>query len=137
MKDLEQAYIELSFYTLAHPDISFIHQHVADAQTAQTADKNTKPISIIFSLVGLFLYVEKNYTGKQIQQFHMNMSKNKRTWPSVVLPAKRGAINASDVLAISPGPERDNMIHKWCVSVWDAYKDSHETIKDLAEQFSP
>lgn len=40
-------YNELSFYTLAHPDqLYFIHQHIVDAQTAQTADATTKQVSI-------------------------------------------------------------------------------------------
>jgi hypothetical protein len=53
--DREQ-YNELLYYTLCHQDIGyFIHQHVVDAYTAQTADNNTKPIAIIFALVGLYL----------------------------------------------------------------------------------
>ena len=62
------------------------------------------------------------------------MAQNKIKWPEIVLPAKRGDINVSDVLAIPPGAERDKMIGSWCVSVWNAYKDNKEIIKDLAEQ---
>ena len=135
MDKREEQYNELSFYTLSHQDKSFIHQHIVDAQGAQTADENTKPIRIIFSLVGLYLYVERGFTGKQVQQFHTEMVKNKRLWPKIVLPAKRGEINVSDVLAVSPGAERDKMIRKWCETVWDAYKDSRASIVNLVEQF--
>lgn len=31
----QQAYYELSYYTLAHPDPNFIHQHIVDAFGAQ------------------------------------------------------------------------------------------------------
>jgi hypothetical protein len=136
MKNLEQEYNELSYYTLAHPDISFIHQYIVDANTAQMADKETKPIAITFSLVGLFLHIEKGYTGRQVQQFHMIMTKNKKTWPTFILPTNRGTINVSNVVAISPGPERDKMIDKWCISVWEAYKDNLDIIKDLVTQFT-
>jgi len=129
---LPEQYNELAFYTLAHPGKSFIHQHIVDAYTAQTADASTKPIAIIFSLVGLCLFVEKKYTGKKIQQIHMQMAKNKKVWPAIILPAERGTISVSDVVAIPPGPERDEMIGKWCVSVWDAYQQNHETIRNLA-----
>jgi hypothetical protein len=50
---------ELSFYTLAHPDPAFIHQHIVDASIAQTANEDTKPIAVAFSLIGLCLYLEK------------------------------------------------------------------------------
>lgn len=134
---LQEQYCELSFYTLAHPDVSFIHQHIVDAHTAQTADAATKPIAIIFSLVGLYLFVEKKYTGKKIQQIHMKMAGNKKGWPAIILPAERGNISVSDVLATPPGPQRDEMIYKWCASVWDAYQDNSETIRNIAEAVLP
>jgi hypothetical protein len=136
MKSLEQQYNELSYYTLAHQDMSFIHQHIVDAHTAQTANKETKSIAITFSLVGLFLYIEKGFTGIQVQQFHMLMAKNKKMWPAIILPTNRGEINVTRVLATSPGPERDKMIRKWCVSVWEAYKDNLDIIKNLVGQFT-
>ena len=58
----QKQYNELLYYTLAHPDIDyFIHQHVVDAYTAQTADINTKPIAITFVLVGLYMFIQKKY----------------------------------------------------------------------------
>ena len=70
---------ELTFYTLAHPDAAyFIHQHIVDAYQAQTADEHTKPIAIIFSLAGLYLFAEQGYTGKMVQQVHMKMAGNKK-----------------------------------------------------------
>lgn len=135
MDKKEEQYNELSFYTLSHQDMSFIHQHIVDAQGAQTADEKTKPINITFSLVGLYLYLERDFTGRQIQQVHMKMAKNKRQWPKFALPIKRGDINVSYVLAISPGPERDKMIRKWCETVWDAFKDNRPTIINLVEEF--
>ncbi|MEO6537457.1 MAG: DUF5946 family protein, partial [Ferruginibacter sp.] len=86
----EEEYNELCFYTLSHPGKSFIHQHVVDAFTAQTANAITKEISIIFSLAGLYLYIENNFTGKEVQQFHMQMAKRKKAWPNIIKPENRG-----------------------------------------------
>lgn len=135
MDKREEHYNELSFYTLSHQSLSFIHQHIVDAQAAQTADESTKAITITFALAGLYLYVEKGFTGKQVQQFHMKMAKDKRLWPKFILPQKRGSINVADVLAATPGSERDKMIRKWCEVVWDAYKESRTIIVDLVTQF--
>jgi hypothetical protein len=134
----QELYNELSFYTLAHPDtIYFIHQHCVDAYTAQHADSNTKPISITFSLVGLYLFLEKKYTGKQVQQAHMHMARNKKAWPSFTFPKKRGDISIADVISALPGEARDIMIKKWCASVWGSYKDNHEIIAALVETYFP
>lgn len=125
---------ELLFYTLGHTDIEgFIHQHAVDAYTAQKADEYTKPISLIFSLVGLHLYIDKNYSGREVQKVHIKMSKNKKAWPAITLPEHRGGITVTDVLAASPGHERDLMIKKWCRSVWEAYKDNHDIVAALAK----
>jgi hypothetical protein len=76
--DLDDLYHELSCYTLAHPDPSFIHQHIVDAYTAQHARETTKPIALVFALIGLYLHVEKNFTGRQVQRFHMITSPIRR-----------------------------------------------------------
>ena len=123
---------ELSFYTLSHSDSDyFIHQLIVDAFTAQTADENTKKISLVFSLVGLYLLTEKNYTGKQIQQAHTMLSNYKNHMPEIKLPENRGEITISDVLKSKLN--RDEMIKKWCSSVWKAYGTSKEKIKRFCE----
>jgi hypothetical protein len=76
----EETYNELCCYTLAHGDASFIHQHVVDAFAAQTADEHTKPITLTFALVGLYLRVEKQSSGKQVQRVHMRLARQKRSW---------------------------------------------------------
>jgi hypothetical protein len=128
------AYNELQAYTLGHGGSEFIHQHVVDAWMAQHAGTDTKPIGLTFALVGLYLHVERKLTGRQVQRAHMALAKHKRTWPSFVLPAGRGAMTAADVMAVPPGPERDRAIDAWCVSVWDAFRENRETVASLLEQ---
>jgi len=134
--DLER-YSELSFYTLAHANKDFIHQHFVDVYTAQNADEYTKPIAITFALVGLFLFIEKGYTGRQVQQVHMQMAKNKRVWPTFTLPEKRGDITIVDVLQTPAVKSRDEMIKKWCETVWEAYRDNHVIVKGLLQIYIP
>lgn len=69
----DELYNQLAFYTLAHPDPAFIHQLLVDAYGAQHADETTKPIAVLFSLIGLYLHLEKGYTGKQVQRAHMRL----------------------------------------------------------------
>lgn len=131
----QEDFHELSFYTLAHPDrIYFIHQHIVDAYQAHMANETTKPIGLIFSLIGLYLFIEKGYTGRQVQLAHMKLSNNKQAWPTIELPQLRGNITAKDVLQAQPGMDRDAMIKKWCASVWAAYESSHHTIRSLVKK---
>ncbi len=125
------AYHQLSEYTLSHQDKSFIHQHIVDAFTAQTADDETKRISLVFALAGLYLRCEKKLTGMQIQQVHLQMAKRKEHLPNLYMPKKRGAITVEDVLATEPGQQRDEMIDQWCAAVWRAFDKNRDTIAEL------
>jgi hypothetical protein len=58
-------------YTMGRP--GFILQHVVDAFAVQTAKDNSRPISVVFGLVGLYPHVERQFSGRQAQKTH--------TWP--------------------------------------------------------
>lgn len=131
----EEDFNELSYYTLSHKDASFIHQHIVDAYGAQIADETTKEIRTIFSLVGLYLYLEMNYTGREVQEFHLLMSRKKIVWPKINFPKYRGEISVSDVLRTKQGLERDEMIRNWCVSVWKEYEENRNLIIELVKGY--
>ena len=59
MNNMRAAYDEVYVYTMGRR--GFILQHVVDAFTVQTASADTKPISIVFGLIGLYLHVEKQF----------------------------------------------------------------------------
>lgn len=117
----QEAYDELYCYTLAHGAPEFIHQYVVDAWAAQNASESTKPIKLTFALMGLYLHLERQFTGRQVQRAHMEVANRTRAYPALELPTQRGGLTANDVLAAAPGPERDAAIDVWCASVWNAY----------------
>lgn len=126
---------ELSFYTLSHSDDDyFIHQLIVDAFTAQTANENTKKISIVFALVGLYLLAEKGFTGREIQKAHMRLANYKEFLPEVTLPLNKGEIMITDVL--NAQSNRDKLIKQWCLSVWEAYKpDNMKKIQEYCNHY--
>jgi hypothetical protein len=125
---------ELSFYTLSLGDTAFLHQHVVDAFAAQNATPASKPIQVVFALIGLYLHLERNYTGREVQRAHMRLGTPRRNWTLPQLPESRGAIRVSDVLAAPAGHERDRMIEAWCASVWSAYSKVHDEIAAIARR---
>jgi hypothetical protein len=127
------AYDQLYLYAGTRGRETFILQLVVDAQGAQIATPETKPIAIVFALIGLFLHVEKGFTGLRVQQVHMQLGQEKHEWPTITLPFHRGDITAEDVLKVPEGEERDSAISDWCRSVWQAYGEVQGTIRALLE----
>ena len=125
---------QLSFYTLAHPDPAFIHQNAVDAYFAQTATEGSKPITVVFALVGLYLYVERGFTGKQVQNAHVQLAKKRKQWPVLEMPASRGTITVRDVIRVAEGKPRDLMIHKWCACVWQAWQSARPEVTALLKR---
>jgi len=134
MSTEQDAYDALCAYTLVRGDAAFVHQHVVDAFAAQQADGHTKPIGLTFALVGLYLAVERQWSGRQVQRAHMRLGQQRRPWPTFVLPAQRGPLTAIEVMAEPPGRERDAAIRAWCESVWRAYCDCRETVVSLLRE---
>ena len=133
MNNVRDAYDELYVYTMGR-GTSFMLQHVVDAFAAQTAGDDAKPITVTFALVGLYLHVEKQFSGKQVQRVHIQLGQRKRQWPAIPLPRDRGSMTAIDVMAVPAGSDRDLAIDAWCRSVWFAFRDSHHTIIELLRQ---
>ena len=129
-----EQYTALAFYTMSLGDPAFIHQHIVDAFQAQTANEQSKAITVFFSLAGLYLHVEKEYTGRQVQLAHMHMARITKPYPKLSFPENRGSITAGDVVDTPPGKRRDDMIHRWCVSVWNAYSQQRDAVIALTER---
>jgi hypothetical protein len=127
---MRAAYDELYAYTMSRPRGTFVLQHAVDAWAAQTADASTKPMKLVFALLGLYLHLERGYSGLRVQQVHMQLGKQP-VWPSIEIPVDRGAVTPVDVLTAPPGDARDRAIDAWCASVWAAYGGSRQAIVDF------
>jgi len=130
MKTDQEAFDELAFYTLSHASPEFIHQYAVDAFAAQTADVNTKPLKVVFAVVGLYLHCERGFTGRQAQLAHMELTHAKTRLPHFDLPDDRGRITVHEVLMELPGEARDKVIREWAVCTWAAI---HESCADISD----
>jgi len=131
----QDLYNELACYTLELRDPEFIHQHVVDAYAVQHAGPQTKPIAIVFGLMGLFLHLEKKFTGRQVQRAHMEMARKRKHWSAPPIPQRESAeIYVGDVVAAPPGTERNAMIRRWCQAVWQDWQHARPQIEALARE---
>lgn len=130
---MREAFDEVYVYTMGRA--GFILQHVVDAFAVQTAEQGDKPLPIVFGLVGLYLHLEKQYSGRAVQQVHVKMGRTKREWPKIDFPEERGSMTVVDVLAAPAGTERDKAIDRWCEAVWTAFGANRGTIVALLREY--
>ena len=75
--------------------------------------------------------MEKHYSGRKVQQVHMQMAKRRKQWPTFPLPKDRGSVSVDDVMNAPAGPERDQAILRWCQSVWQPWSTNRRQIAKL------
>jgi Family of unknown function (DUF5946) len=131
------AYNELTAWTLSLRDGAFIHQHVVDAWAAQHADEDSSAVGVAFALLGLYLHLEKGFSGGEVQRAHMQLAQpygrgpGRKDWPRFSVSRDRGRVTVCDVMAV-PELERAHAIDQWCRSVWDVWKQSYEAVANFA-----
>jgi hypothetical protein len=132
----EEAYHLLSAYTLSHRDPAFVHQYVVDAYGAQHTVADAKPIRLAFSLIGLYMHVERGFSGREVQRVHKVLGDRTHSWPAFDLPlvGRRGSMTVIDVVAAPEGFERDAAIDAWCRSVWAAFASSRPSVEALLQR---
>ncbi len=126
-----ELYWQLSFYTLAKQDEDFIHQLLVDTYGAQHSGGITKRITTAFALAGLYLYLEKGYSGARVQEIHLLMAQNKTyEWPAFA-PAQNNTMTIADVVHAT---DKDEQLLKWARSVWRNYESAKPQIIQMIEE---
>lgn len=118
-----QVYSDLQCYTVSKQDSAFIHQHAVDAYAAQHAGGPTRTIAVAFGLIGLYLALERGYTGRQVQLAHMRIARVRKDWPRLEPPGRPADLTVMDVLSAGTDAERDAMIRQWMGAVWASWAD--------------
>jgi len=129
-----QVFSDIQCYTVAKQDLEFIHQHVVDTYEAQHAGGPTRTIAVAFGLIGLYLAVEKGYTGREVQLAHMRIAKVRKVWPQVEPPDQPALLNVMNVLCSGSDADKDRMIRKWMTAVWESWGDQHDWVRTTTEE---
>ena len=129
-----ETYYELTYWTLAQNDGRFIHQHSVDAYEAQHAGGKARPITAVFGLIGLYLTLEKGYTGRQVQLAHIKIASRRKDWPRLHPTARRAGLTVLDVLMAETDAEREKMLRKWAESVWKSWEHLHPWIREITHK---
>jgi hypothetical protein len=127
---------ELSAYHYSRNDSTFIHQLAVDAYGAQHTGEQTPNITTAFALIGLYLSIEKLYTGIQVQQTHMILAQKKIVWPRLEVPNRLEAMTVQDVLQVSTD-QRDIQLCEWAKSIWAAWDKEKDWVSGIVENLLP
>ena len=127
-------YSDLMCYTVAKQDPEFIHQHVVDTYAAQHAGGPARTITVAFGLIGLYLALEKGYTGRQVQLAHVKIARKRKVWPRLEPPRQQAVLTVIDVLLAGTDGEKDTMIREWMAAVWDSWGDRQEWVRATTDE---
>jgi hypothetical protein len=130
-----QLYGELTAYNLSKNDLTFTHQLAVDAYGAQHSGGVTRNITIAFALIGLYLAIERGFTGRQVQRAHMELSKQRHNWPRLEPPNQVCELTVLDVLHAEPGEKRNEMLTVWAEAVWRSWEYKHDWVRNICNQW--
>jgi hypothetical protein len=130
-------YWELSAFTLSLQEPDFIHQLALDTYTAQHAGPNLKPIAPAFALIGLYLFLERGYTGREVQLAHIKLGNLHKQWPRFQVPATKATLTINDVLKGNLTDDYRALLAGWGKSVWEIWEPEHENIRQLVKTNLP
>lgn len=130
-----EIYHKLTYYTLSLQGEEFVHQLAVDAYAAQHFGQQVKPITITFALVGLYLVNEKGYTGKMVQDVHVQLvnANKSKNWLYFPQPTKNALVTVKIVLE---SPEKEKAIKDWSESVWNIWKDQKGQIGSFLKNYA-
>ena len=128
-----QLFSDLCAYTVAGQDPDFLHQHAVDAYEAQHPGGKTRDITVAFGLIGLYLALEKGFTGKQVQQAHLQIAGLRKDWPRLEHPTRPASVTVQDVLRASEGPVREAVIREWMAAVWESWIGQQQWVRDTTD----
>lgn len=110
------------------------HQTCVDAYGAQHAGPESKPIGVAFALNGLYLVLERGFTGIQAREAHGYLAGTVDSWPSFEPPASAGEVTVFDVAMAGSGDEHIAAVQRWGRSVWETWRHVHAQIAELTDR---
>jgi len=128
-----ETYFDLTCWTLVRQDGRFVHQHAVDAYAAQHVGERMRPITTAFALIGLYLAVERGYTGRQVQLVHMKIGR-RRDWPRLEPPKDRGELTVMDILLAATDAKKEEMLMRPTASVRQTREDRHRWVRETTEK---
>ena len=131
-----ELYGALTASNMERMDPFFYHQLCVDAYGAQHSGGSVKPITTVFALVGLYLAVERGFTGRQVQRAHTELAGKAGKgfdWPRLEPPEPTWEMTVLDVWNAGTLETRETRIKEWADAVWKNWAPQHDRVRALCE----
>ena len=128
---------EVAAFGMLHPEtLGRWRQTCVDAYAAQHVGPKMKPITICFALNGLFLVVERRWSGIATREAHAYLADTvpRRAWPRFTPPDDVGSLTVLDVALVSDPEDQAVAIEKWGTSVWEAWSHVHVEVRRMTDR---
>ena len=130
---------EVTGFELEHlAQLGRLHQLTVDAYGAQHADSVGSGIRLAYSLVGLFLALERGLSGLEVRGVHQRMGKPQPSWPRFSRPLDPGRLTALDVAQagarVGSVEGHARAVEQWARSVWEAWSTQREAVALLSDR---
>jgi hypothetical protein len=128
---------EVAAFGMLHPEtLGRWHQTCVDAYAAQHVGPRMLPITLCFALNGLFLVIERRWSGIAAREAHAHLANAvpRHSWPRLKPPGDRGTVTVLDVALAADPEDRAVAIEKWGTSVWEAWSHVHDEVRTMTDR---
>jgi len=109
-----------------------VHQLTVDAYAAQHPGGPHPDKSIDIHLCGLHLVLERGLSPTMVPQRLQHLVKVVPSWPHFPPPPHLGVVTVMDVASCNSHESHADAVRAWAASVWNAWRDHHVAVADLA-----
>jgi Family of unknown function (DUF5946) len=114
------------------------HQLLVDTYTAQHVGPNAAAITGAFALVGLYLALERGWSGLEVRDAHQALANRYRDWPRFAGAARaQAAVTVEDLALAATTSQYAETLHRWARAVWASWRDEHGLVRALVGERLP
>jgi hypothetical protein len=108
-------------------------QTYVDSYGAQHVGPRMAPITIAFALNGLYLVLERGWTGLQVREAHGYLANTVDRWPTFTPPEQVGDLTVFDLSMASSPTEHIEILQRWAHMVWASWEHVHRQVIDMTD----
>lgn len=109
-----QLYGEVVAYGYDHPKhLGRWHQTCVDAYRGQHVGPEAPQIAVAFALNGLYLVLERGFTGYEARKAHGYLASTVESWPRFTPPRSAGETTVLDIALASTPVEHARLVQGW------------------------
>jgi hypothetical protein len=109
-----------------------VHSLTVDSYAAQHAGGPHPDKSVCVHLMGLHLVLDRGIAPTGVPPHLQRLAAAVKSWPHFPTPEARGELTVYDLATAASAVEHARLVRLWAAQVWQAWRDHHAAIAELA-----